>query len=146
MTMIPSIGGKYFPQTKAKEGKIKFKLILYFLFVVELHCSVTDLRLDFVLFTGVSFLWWVEEWRHLLDKYWTTAQTWLGPGAWGLGMWGFNRLSRWFCDTPKSGSQSVGRPYLIWLWNSWISNPYAFRALSISGINSSDLCVCVCLM
>lgn len=63
--------------------------------------------------------------------------------AWGLGMWGFNRLSRWFCDTPKSGSQSAGRPYLIWLWNSWISNPYAFRALSISGINSSDLCVCV---
>lgn len=61
--------------------------------------------------------------------------------AWGLGMWGFNRLSRWFCDTTKSGSQSVGRPYFIWLWNSWISNPYAFCALSISGINISDLCV-----
>ena len=61
--------------------------------------------------------------------------------AWGPGMWGFNRLSRWFCDTPKSGSQSVGRPYLIWLWNSWISNPYAVRALSISGINISGVCV-----
>ena len=52
-----TISDKYFFKGKnVKEGKIKFKLILYFLFVVELHCSVTDLRLDFVLFTGISFL------------------------------------------------------------------------------------------